>query len=289
MSEKLWQTSRRSFDLSRKSLIMGILNTTPDSFSDGGTYTNTDLALRRVEEMIAEGADILDIGGESTRPKSVQVSAEEEIRRTAPLFAAISKRFDVALSIDTTKSAVAQAAVENGAEIINDVSGLKFDEKIAEVAARHQTGLILMHLRGSFETMHQQTPVEDIFSEIRRSLTRSIETAANYGVKHKQIALDIGIGFSKTLSQNLQLLARLSEVVNDFPAFPILVGASRKSFIGKILGEVSPNERLFGSLGAASIAAFNGADILRVHDVRQTLEAVKVAREISNHLVGKRH
>src|SRR5688500_13532246 len=161
----IWQTSRREISL-EKTLVMAILNVTPDSFSDGGKFFLADEALKQAEKLISEGADILDIGGESTRPNSARVSAEEEMRRVCPVIEAISKRFDVPISIDTSRAAVAQMAVEAGAEIINDVSGLRFDEKIAEVAARYKTALILMHLRGEFETMHRQEPVSDILREV---------------------------------------------------------------------------------------------------------------------------
>lgn len=274
----MWKTSRREISLDVP-LVMGILNVTPDSFSDGGRYADINAALQRADEMIAEGADVIDIGGESTRPGSRRVSADDEISRVVPVIEAISKRLDVPVSIDTSKSAVADAAVDAGAEIINDISGLRFDEAIAEVAARHKTGLVLMHSRGEFETMHSQPPVEDIITEVEKDLRRSISAAAAAGVAAEQIVLDIGIGFGKTLDQNLKLIAQLDRLVNEFPVFPILVGASRKSFLGKLLGKDDPKERLSGSLASAAIAVWNGAKILRVHDVAATVDAVKIVTQ----------
>ena len=274
----MWKTSRREISLDVP-LVMGILNVTPDSFSDGGRYADINAALKRVDEMIAEGADVIDIGGESTRPGSKRVSADDEISRVVPVIEAISKRLDVPVSIDTSKSAVANAAVDAGAEIINDISGLRFDEAIAEVAARHKTGLVLMHSRGEFETMHSQPPVEDIITEVEKDLRRSISAAAAAGVAGEQIALDIGLGFGKTLDQNLKLIAQLDRLVKEFPGFPILVGASRKSFLGKLLGKDDPKERLSGSLASAAIAVWNGAKILRVHDVAATVDAVKIVSQ----------
>jgi dihydropteroate synthase len=277
--KKNWKTSKREFYFD-KTLVMGILNVTPDSFSDGGKFASTDEALKRVGQMIAEGMDILDIGGESTRPGSARVSVEEEIGRVVPLIEAVVKNFDVPVSIDTSKAEVAQAAVAAGAEIINDISGLRFDERVAEIAAREKTGLVLMHSRGEFEAMHKQEPVERIIPEVENGLKWSIMKARGYGVADKCIALDIGLGFGKTYEQNLELIARLGEICEEFAAHPILAGASRKSFIGKVLGGVAVDARLHGSLVAAALLAWNGAAIVRVHDVRETVEAIKVMEAI---------
>src|SRR5687768_3077037 len=217
----IWQTSRREISL-EKTLVMAILNVTPDSFSDGGRFFSVDEARKQAEKLISEGADILDIGGESTRPNSARVSAEEEIRRVCPVIEEISKHFDIPISVDTSKPEVAQRAVEAGTEIINDVSGLRFDERIAEVAAKYETGLVLMHLRGEFETMHKQEHVFDILREVAGGFRQSIEKAESFGVKKEQICLDIGIGFSKTFEQNLELLAKLDKLVNEFSGFPFL-------------------------------------------------------------------
>jgi len=280
--QKIWRTSKRRINYGEKTLIMGILNVTPDSFSDGGKFYSIDDALRQAEKYIEEGADILDIGGESTRPNSARVAKEEEIRRVAPVIEAIVKRFDVPVSIDTSKAEVAEKAVESGAEIINDISGLRFDGQIAEVAARQKTGLILMHLRGTYETMHKLAPVKNIMREVSDSFRRSVEKAKSFGVKPEQIALDVGIGFSKTFEQNLELIAKLDKLIKEFPEGPMLVGASRKSFVGKITGGVLPIERINGSLASAAIAVWNGANIVRVHDVKATIETLKTVQAIKN-------
>jgi dihydropteroate synthase len=278
-----WQTSRREISLG-KTLVMAILNVTPDSFSDGGNFFSPDEAVKQAEKFIEEGADIIDIGGESTRPDSARVSAEEEMRRVLPIIEAIAKRFDTAISVDTSKGEVAAKAIEAGAEIINDISGLRFDENVGEVAAKYKTGLVLMHLRGDFETMHRQNPVADILSEVSKGFRQSLEKARSFGIAENQIALDIGIGFSKTFEQNLELLGKLDKLVREFPSFPIFVGASRKSFIGKILGGAPTGQRLQGSVAAAAIAVWNGARILRVHDVKETLETIKVIEAIKKQL-----
>ena len=278
---KFWKTSRRQIALERP-LVMGILNVTPDSFSDGGKYFSIDNALRQAESMIADGVDLIDIGGESTRPGSVRVAAEDEIRRTVPVIEAITARFDIPISIDTTKSAVARAAVNAGAEIVNDISGLRFDPAIAGVAADSGSGLVLMHSRGEFEAMHKQEPVTDIFTNVRRDFQRAIDLALSAGVKNDRIALDIGLGFGKTFEQNLELIAKLDKIIKDFQEYPMLVGSSRKSFIGRLLGGAETSERLSGSLASVAIAVFNGASILRVHDVKETVDAIRVAVAIRN-------
>ncbi|MEO8073062.1 MAG: dihydropteroate synthase [Acidobacteriota bacterium] len=268
----------------KKTLVMAILNVTPDSFSDGGEFFSIDNALRQTENLVNEGADILDVGGESTRPKSKRVSADEEIRRVVPVIEAIYHRFDIPISIDTSKAKVAESAINSGAEIINDISGLRFDETVAEVAAKYQTGLVLMNLRGEFETMHKQKPVKNILREVAESFRQSIEKAESRGVKKENIVLDVGIGFSKTFKQNLELIAKLDKLCKEFPDFPMLVGTSRKSFIGKILNDAPPSERLNGTLAADAIAVWNGANILRVHDVKAAVESLKVVEAIKNHL-----
>ncbi|MEO7674836.1 MAG: dihydropteroate synthase [Pyrinomonadaceae bacterium] len=276
-----WQTSKRKLSL-EKTLVMAILNVTPDSFSDGGKFADLDAALKESEKLIAEGADIIDIGGESTRPGSERVSAEVEIARVVPVIEAITARFDTPISIDTTKSIVAKAAVEAGAEIINDISGLRFDASIADVAAKYATGLILMHSRGEFETMHAQPPVEDIMAEVAADLRRAITAAEASGVRPESIVLDIGIGFGKTVEQNLELIAKLDRLVIEFEQFPVLVGTSRKSFIGTLLGDAPPAARLGGSLASIAIAVWNGAKIVRVHDVKETVESLKIVDAIGS-------
>ncbi len=262
---------------------MGILNVTPDSFSDGGKFLALDDAIRQAEKMIEEGAVILDIGGESTRPGSQRVSADEEMKRVLPVVEEVARRFDVAISIDTTKSEVAKRAVQAGAEIINDISGLRFDEKIAEIAAENKTGLVLMHLRGSFETMHSQPPVEDILKEVSRGFRESLSKAERAGIEKEQIALDIGLGFSKQYEQNLELLAKLDYLIREFADFPMLVGPSRKSFIGKVLNK-DVSERLYGTLATVAIAVWQGAKILRVHDVQAAVETIKIVEALRERL-----
>ena len=274
-----WQTSHREFSFER-TLVMAILNVAPDSFSDGGQFLSVDDALKQAEKLIADGADIIDIGGESTRPNSARVSADEEVRRVVPVIEAIAATFDIPISVDTSKAEVAAKAIGAGAEIINDISGLRFDEKMAEVAARHNAGLILMHSRGTFETMHIETPVENILKEVADSFRTSLEKAKSFGVKTGNIVLDVGIGFSKTFAQNLELLAKLDKLVAEFPEYPMLVGTSRKSFLGKLLDGAPPGERLSGTLASVAIAVWNGARIVRVHDVKETVDAIKIVEAI---------
>lgn len=282
--EKIWQTSLRKIDYSNKTLVMGILNVTPDSFSDGGKFNTLENALKHSEKLINEGADILDLGGESTRPKSQRVAVDDEIERVVPIIKAIKKRFEIPISIDTSKSEVAEQAINAGAEIINDVSGLKFDEKIGEVATKYKTALILMHLRGEFETMHKQKPMNDILQEVSNGFYWSIKKAKSFGILDVQICLDIGIGFSKTFEQNLELIAKLDKLCVEFENYPMLVGTSRKSFIGKILDDAPTNERFNGTIASNVLSVWNGANIVRVHDVKATVEAIKVVEAIKKEL-----
>jgi dihydropteroate synthase len=259
---------------------MGILNITPDSFSDGGQAFSFDRAVRRAEEMIKQGADIIDIGGESTRPGSDRVSAGDEAARIVPVIEEITRRFDIPVSVDTSKAEVAERAMDAGAEIINDVSGLQFDPRIAGVAGRRNAGLVVMHLRGTFETMHKQEPIADIFGELITFFRSTIDSALAARVREDGIVLDPGIGFSKTFEQNLELLAKLDRLVSEFTDHPFLVGTSRKSLIGKILGNVPAGDRLSGSLATAAVAVWNGAKIVRVHDVKETVDTLRVVDAI---------
>lgn len=277
---KLWHTSKRALDYSEKTLVMGILNVTPDSFSDGGDFYNFDKALKHSEKLIEDGADIIDIGGESTRPDSKEVDVDVEIKRVVPIIEGIRKRFDVPISIDTYKGKVADEAIEAGAEIINDISGLRFDGRICEIALERKTGLVLMNLRGQFDTMHTQDPETDIVSKVCDGLEWSIGKAKSCGIRHDQLCLDVGIGFSKTQKQNLELIAKLEVLRNKFSEYPFLLGVSRKSFIGGITGQPVSDQRLIGSLAANVIAVWNGANIVRVHDVRSTVESLLVADAI---------
>jgi dihydropteroate synthase len=271
---KFWHTSRRKLVLDQP-LVMGILNVTPDSFSDGGSFQSVESAVEHAEQMIADGADIIDIGGESTRPGSQQVSANEEARRVIPVIEALVNRFDCPISIDTTKTEVARSAIDAGAEIINDISGLRWDETIADLVAASGAGLVLMHSRGTFETMHSLEAVDDIVAEVKNGLHESIKIAQRRGVGDDQIALDVGIGLGKTQEQNLELIAKLDKIVDEFKGYAMLIGTSRKSFIKAILGDVPPSERLSGSLATAVQAVGKGANIVRVHDVKETVAALR--------------
>jgi dihydropteroate synthase len=268
MSVREWKLARRTLLLGERTLLMGVLNVTPDSFSDGGNFYSIEKALAHAEEMIELGADIIDIGGESTRPKASPISPDEELKRVMPLIERLTKSSNVPLSIDTTKAMVARAALDGGAEIVNDISGLRFDPAIADEAARFDSGLILMHSRGAFETMHQLEPVEDIMAEVARDWRRAIAEARRRGVGTERIALDPGIGFGKSQSQNVELIAKLDQLVREFEEFPLLVGTSRKSFIGKLLDGTPVNERIHGTMASVAAAILHGAHIVRVHDVR---------------------
>jgi dihydropteroate synthase len=281
---RIWKTSQREIVCSDRTLVMAILNITPDSFSDGGKHYTLERALAKAEKLLEDGADILDIGGESTRPSSRRVPVEDEIRRVVPVIEAVRKRFDVPVSVDTTKGAVAARACAAGAEILNDISGLNFDETVGQIAAEYKTGLVLMHLRGEFETMHRQKPVTDILTEVSEGLKQSIDIAERSGVETERICLDVGIGFSKTFEQNLELIAKLDKLCREFENFPLLVGTSRKSFIGKILDDAPADERINGTLASNVVAAWNGANIVRVHDVRETVEALKVVDALRKEL-----
>lgn len=276
-----WKTARRVLAIDRP-LVMGILNVTPDSFSDGGQFAGVDDALRQAERMIIEGADIIDIGGESTRPGSSLVPASDEIERVIPVIDRIAKRFDTPVSIDTTKHDVARAAIDAGAEIVNDISGVRLDKDLAGVAAGAGAGLVLTHSRGNFETMHSQPPVDNIMDEVRTDFERSLSAARLAGVKDDQIVLDVGIGFGKSVEQNLQLIAKLDKIGDEFAGFPFLVGTSRKSLIAKVLNDVPPGDRLAGSLASAMYAVMKGASIIRVHDVKPHVEMLRMYAAIED-------
>ncbi|MGA9995768.1 MAG: dihydropteroate synthase, partial [Pyrinomonadaceae bacterium] len=264
--------------IGKRTLVMGVVNLTPDSFSEGGRWFTRKRAWDHAEQMIENGVDIIDIGGESTRPGASPVSEEEEIRRVEKyLNVMILLHSKVPYSIDTTKASVARVALNAGVEIVNDISGLRFDPSIAEVAADYQAGLILMHSRGTFETMHRQEPVEDILKEVSEGWQRSIEKAEQRGVARDKIVLDPGIGFSKTQQQNIELIAKLDKLASAFPDFPLLVGTSRKSFIGHILSGAPVNKRVHGTMATVTAAVLRGAHIIRVHDIRAARETVRVA------------
>ncbi|MFN2530329.1 MAG: dihydropteroate synthase [Pyrinomonadaceae bacterium] len=276
-----WKIRNRSLPFGERTLVMGILNVTPDSFSDGSRYFSHDEAIAQAERMIAEGADIVDVGGESTRPGSVPVSIQEEIERIVPIVADLTRRTETPISVDTTKSQVARAALAEGAAIINDISALRFDFRIADEVATADAGLVLMHSRGTPATMHRLPAVADVMQEVTSSLRTSINMAQKRGVRHESIAIDPGIGFGKSQQQNLELIAKLEQLVTFFDDMPILIGTSNKSFIGRILendvGQTAAVcERFNGTIASVSAAVLCGAHIVRVHDVRATREAVRV-------------
>ncbi|NVN89366.1 MAG: dihydropteroate synthase [Desulfuromonadales bacterium] len=276
----VWKTARRDLQLTRP-LIMGILNVTPDSFSDGARYANPQRAVERAREMIAEGADIIDIGGESTRPGAEAVSAEEETARVIPVISELTKIQECVISIDTWKSAVARDAMASGAEIINDISGFTFDAGLADVASATGAGVVLMHTRGTPGDMQHNTCYSDLIGAIMQSLRDSVDTALTAGIERERIAIDPGIGFAKNSHGNLEILRRLREF--NALGLPLLVGTSRKSFIGAITGRDIDN-RLFGTAATVALAISHGAHILRVHDVRAMRDVADVV-----HAVVKEH
>jgi dihydropteroate synthase len=275
-----WKLARRSLALGERTLVMGVLNVTPDSFSDGGLSDDPARAVARAEQMVEEGADLLDVGGESTRPGGAPVPTGIEISRVVRVIQALPSRVSVPVSVDTTKAEVARAALDCGAEIVNDISGLRFDPALADMVARAGAGLVLMHSRGEADTLHSQPPVADIMAEVASGLRRSVAEAERRGVAPESLALDPGIGFGKSFEQNLELLARLDRLAAEFPGYPLLVGTSRKSFIGRLLGGVPPAERLHGTMATVTAAVLRGAHVVRVHDVRAAAETVRIADAI---------
>ena len=272
-----WKLARRTLQLGERTLVMGILNVTPDSFSDGGLFLSPHDAVARAQEMVADGVDIIDIGGESTRPGAAPVSADEEARRVLPVIEALAGKVTVPVSVDTTKAEVARAALDAGAEIINDISGLRFDPRLADEVGQTRAGIVLMHSRGTLETMHRLAPVADIMTDVVSVLRLSIAEAERRGVQRSSIAVDPGIGFSKSAAQNIELLARLDVLVREFAEFPVLIGTSRKRFIGELLGDAPVSGRVHGTMATVTAAVLCGAHIVRVHDVRAAVETVRIA------------
>jgi dihydropteroate synthase len=272
----------KTLPIGKRTLIMGVLNVTPDSFSDGGEFFSLDKALAHAEQMIAEGADIIDVGGESTRPGGAAiVSAEEELTRVLPVIVQLAKRSTIPISIDTTKSSVARAALDAGASIVNDISGLRFDSLVADETGKSGAGLVLMHSRGAPGALHGLPPVANIIEEVTNSLRNSIAIAEERGVKRESIVIDPGIGFGKSQEQNIELIAKLDQLIGVFPDFPLLIGTSRKSFLGRILagadGNPAPSEqRLHATMATITAAILKGAHIVRVHDVEAAVETIYV-------------
>lgn len=266
-------------DLNACTHIMGILNVTPDSFSDGGLFFDTDKAVAHGESMAEEGADIIDIGGESTRPFSEPVPEEEEIRRVIPVIEKLAPRVSVPISIDTTKARVAQYAIEAGATMINDISALRLDPRMGDVAAKAGVPVVLMHMQGTPKTMQESPYYEDVIQEIKLFLVESIKRAEEFGIERGNIIVDPGIGFGKTVAHNLSIIKHIH--VFKSLGVPLLLGVSRKSFITKILGN-DMEQRENGTQAVLAIAAMNGVEILRVHDVRRAYDTLRIVDEIKN-------
>jgi dihydropteroate synthase len=272
----------KSFEWGKRTYLMGVLNVTPDSFSDGGDYYTIEPALAQTENMVKSGVDIIDIGGQSTRPGAAEISLEEEIDRVIPVVQILRQKAEifgsVPISVDTTRAQVAKAAVEAGADIINDISGATFDSEMLSTVAHLKVPIILMHIRGTPQTMQKLTDYRDLIGEIREFLESRIAEAVAAGIDKSHIILDPGIGFAKNYSQNLEILQQLAKFRGL--GCPILVGVSRKSFIGHILNQPLAKQRIWGTAAACTGAIANSADILRVHDVREMHDVCLVADAI---------
>jgi dihydropteroate synthase len=265
----------RTLVLGERTLVMGVLNVTPDSFSDGGLFHGTAAAAARALEMEAAGADLIDIGGESTRPGSAGVPAQEQLRRILPVLDKLGGRLKIPISVDTSSGEVAETAIAAGAEILNDVTGLRADPSLAAVAARHKLPLVLMHMRGEPRTMQTKPFARNVLADVKKALRRSVAAARRAGVARSQIVLDPGIGFGKSYAQDYELIARLP----DFSrlGFPLLVGTSRKKFIGRVLGGRPVTERVYGTAATVAASILGGAHIVRVHDVAEMVQVARVS------------
>ncbi|HUJ82006.1 MAG TPA: dihydropteroate synthase [Candidatus Acidoferrales bacterium] len=268
----------RTLDLGARTLVMGVLNLTPDSFSDGGKFFSLNRAVDAAFAMEAAGADILDIGGESTRPGSNAISAREELARVLPVLHRLSGRLKIPISIDTRRSAIADAAIAAGAQIINDVTSLRFDPEVASVANRNHVPLILMHMHGEPRTMQTQPFARNAVRDVLSGLRRSIAIALRAGVPKSQIIVDPGIGFGKSFRQNYELIARLGEIARL--GYPILIGTSRKTFIGTTLDGKPPEERIWGTAATVAASILAGAHIVRVHDVEEMVQVARVTDKV---------
>ena len=279
-----WHLPDRVLHLGRRPLVMGIVNVTPDSFSDGGRFVATEAAVSHALDLVSQGADLLDIGGESSRPGAETIPAEEELRRVLPVVRELAARTAVPLSVDTTKAAVADACLAAGAHVVNDITALRGDPDMAPVVASRRAGVVLMHMRGTPQTMQIDPRYDDVAAEVRGFLEERLHAAAAAGIEGGRVVLDPGIGFGKTTEHNLELLARLGEL--RALGRPVLLGVSRKGFIGKLLGR-GIQERLAGSLAAACHAVMTGsAQIIRAHDVRETRDAVTLLAAIRDRATG---
>jgi dihydropteroate synthase len=278
MRERLWKIGDKIVDLSKRGMIMGVLNVTPDSFSDGGEFFATDAAIGSGIEMALEGADIIDVGGESTRPGAEPVSVKEELRRVIPVIEKLCAKIDISISIDTSKSEVANAALDAGASIINDVTAGRGDEKMLSLAAKRKAAIVLMHMQGEPRTMQKNPHYEDVVTEVADFFRQQYGRALECGVDPMAIAFDPGIGFGKTLEHNLTLLKNLERLrVHDRP---LAVGVSRKSFLGKLVDSSEMSERAAPTIALTGILRTRGADILRVHDVKENVAALRAAEAV---------
>lgn len=273
------QVNGIDYILGRRTWIMGILNVTPDSFSDGGLYLDKEKAIKHGMQLIEEGADILDVGGESTRPGSDAIPVEEEIRRIIPVITEIRKNSDTLISVDTTKSEVSRRALDAGADILNDISALSLDPEVVTLAAERKVPVILMHMKGTPKTMQDNPTYDNLLEEIKSFFEERVETARSLGIQKEKIIVDPGIGFGKGLHDNLCLIKNLHFL--EELDLPVLLGVSRKAFIGQIL-DLPPEERIEGTIASALLSILNGAHILRVHDVAAVKRAVLVAEAIMN-------
>ncbi|MCS7245301.1 MAG: dihydropteroate synthase [candidate division WOR-3 bacterium] len=275
-----WKIKDNNIELSDKPIIMGILNITPDSFYEKSRFMDIKSAIDKALEFIEYGAKIIDIGGQSTRPFSDEISEEEEINRVIPVISVLSKEIpkDVYISIDTYRSKVARLALESGAHIVNDISGLMFDENMVELIRDYGCGIVIMHIRGKPKNMQENPYYNDTINEIKRELFQRIEYARSKGIKSEQIVIDPGIGFGKRVYDNLLILKYIDEFMEM--GYPVLIGHSRKSFIGKVLKLENPDDRLFGSLAVSAYLSLKGINIIRTHDVKETKQVVDMIYSI---------
>src|SRR5436309_8214171 len=278
MRERIWRVDEHVFDLSRRGLIMGVLNVTPDSFSDGENFFPPQKAIEHGVRMAAEGADIIDIGGESTRPGAEPVAVGEELRRVIPVIEQLRASVDVPISIDTSKAEVARAAIRAGASIVNDVSGGRADREMMPLIAETKSAFIIMHMQGTPQTMQIAPQYTDVVSEVSDFFRQQYARAIVYTIDTMAIAFDPGIGFGKTLEHNLELLAQLERL--RACDRPIVIGVSRKSFLGKLINSAQISDRLAPAVALTSILRARGADVLRVHDVKENVNALKVTEAI---------
>jgi dihydropteroate synthase len=278
MRERTWKIGKRVFDVSRHGLIMGVLNVTPDSFSDGGEFLTADKATERGLQMAAEGAHIIDVGGESTHPGSEPVTADEELRRVIPVIENIRRKLDVLISIDTSKADVARAAIQAGASIVNDVTGGKGDDQMLPLVAETKSAFIIMHMQGTPRTMQIQPRYTDVVAEISEFFRQQYALTIGLHIDPMAIAFDPGVGFGKTLEHNLELLAQL-ERLRAYDR-PLVVGVSRKSFLGKLVGSPEMSDRLVPGLALSALLRERGADVFRVHDVKENVYALRVSEAI---------